>query len=86
VRGKLLGPLGIATLDPDDWAYRGDYDNGNDSEDKTVAHGFNYHQVGGFLAQILDFLQAQPLLTLCPDNCLISLSRVPSGFGQWASF
>jgi len=44
VADRLVGPLGMCTLDPSDKEYRGDYHNDDDSEDKAVAHGWNYHQ------------------------------------------
>ncbi|XP_047142337.1 glycogen debranching enzyme isoform X1 [Hydra vulgaris] len=58
VEQYLLGPLGLATLDPEDWNYNGCYNNDFDNNDYKTAKGFNYHQGPEWVWVLGPFLRA----------------------------
>ncbi|CAJ0581715.1 unnamed protein product, partial [Mesorhabditis spiculigera] len=68
VRDALMGPLGIKTLDPTDWAYNGFYNNDDDGDDKKTAKGWNYHQGPEWLWVAGYYLKARLAVTRKIDD------------------
>ncbi|OQE41796.1 hypothetical protein PENCOP_c004G02568 [Penicillium coprophilum] len=54
----IVGPVGMATLDPSDLNYRPYYNNSDDSDDFAIAKGRNYHQGPEWVWQRGYFLRA----------------------------
>ncbi|KAG7661723.1 GDB1 [[Candida] subhashii] len=71
----IRGPVGMRTLDPDDWNYHPYYNNSEDSDNFATSKGRNYHQGPEWVWNLGYFLRAFLLFHYIGD----SLSHTKSG-------
>ena len=75
----------MKTLDPEDWAYRGNYDNSNDGDDPSIAHGANYHQGPEWVWPIGYFLRAYFIFkskSINNEEIKVEISKILSHHAQ----
>jgi glycogen debranching enzyme len=80
VRQYLLNEsntIGIKTLEESDWSYCGFYDNSNDSNDKRIANGANYHNGPEWLWPVGYYLRSE-----LKFNGNVSLEMVKKHLGK----
>ena len=93
--------IGMRTLNDADSAYRGFYDNANDSGDFSIAHGFSYHNgpewvwpLGYYLQAVLEFTGDRDLVMKClrmhlrhmHSSLWNSLPELTNKFGEHCGF
>lgn len=93
--------VGIRTLNDSDSAYRGFYDNANDSNDPSIARGQSYHNgpewlwpVGFYLLAVLRYTKDSQLVMNClrahlkcfENSEWMSLPELTNSFGAFCSF
>lgn len=80
--GRLLGPLGMRTLDPADPQYRPNYTT-QDSQDWATAGGFNYHQGPEWLWPLGYYLRAQQHFEGQPQLALLQPHLAHLASSDW---
>ena len=86
VEERLMGSIGMKTLDPSDYRYRPYYINGEDNDDFLTAKGFNYHNGPEWVWPVGYFFRAgMRFRRTITENMKEMLARIKRAhFESWA--